>query len=114
VDYPNHGIVTNTEIGTGWTALRCTTTLPRCCYSNQGGGWFLPNGDEVMRDQTLPYYRTRANGALLLNRYPVATTTGIFRCDVPVTGGTESLYMGIYNSTGESYTLIDWLFVRSI
>jgi len=51
VSYPNNTIVTITEIGTGSAALNCTTTLPGCCFSHQGGGWFLPNGDEVMRDE---------------------------------------------------------------
>ena len=104
VSYPNHGVVTITEIGTGSAALNCTTTLPGCCYSFQGGGWFLPNGVEVMRDGSLHYYRTRAQnpGALLLNRNPEGTTTGIFHCVMPVTGGTQSLYVGIYtNTTGE-------------
>jgi len=104
VSYPNHGIVNITEIGTSSAALNCTTTLLQCCYSFQGGGWFLPIGVEVMRDGSLPYYRTRAQnpGALLLNRNPEGTTTGIFRCDIPVTGGTQSLYVGIYtNTTGK-------------
>ena len=98
---PNHGIVDISEIGTGSSALRCTTTLAGCCFSANGGKWVLPNGDEVMRDGSLPYYRTRAQnpGALLLNRNSEGTTTGIFQCDVPVTGGTQSLYVGIYTGT---------------
>jgi len=116
VSYTNNSIVTITEIGTGSAALHCTTTLPRCCFSGQGGGWFLPNGNVLINNANLPYYRKRAQnpGALLLHRNPEGTTTGIFRCDIPVTDGTQSLYVGIYTSTGESYTLIDWLFVRSI
>jgi len=111
VSYPNHGIVNITEIGTGGAALHCTTTIPVCCYSGQGGanGWFLPNGVGVMRDGSLPYYRTRTQnpGALLLNRNPEGTTTGIFRCDIPVNGGTQSLYVGIYtNTSGECSLLI--------
>ena len=114
---PNHGIGTITEIGSGSAALFCTTTLPGCCFSGDGG-WFLPNGVEVMRDGSLPYHRTRASnpGALLLNRNPEGTTTGIFRCDVPVTGGfpggTQSLYVGVYTSTtGESCTLSECLVI---
>ena len=106
VNYTNNSIVTITEIGTGSAALLCTTTLPGCCFSGNGGGWFFPNGDEVMRAESLPYYRTRARnpGALLLNHNPEGTTTGIFRCDIAVTGGTQSLYVGVYTSTtGECY-----------
>jgi len=101
VSYPNHGIVTITEIETDSAALRCTTTLPGCCHSG-ANGWFFPNGDEVMRSESLPYYRTRTStptGALLLNRNSEGTTTGVFHCDVPVTGGTQSLYVGVYTST---------------
>ena len=110
VSYTNNSIVTITEIGTGSAALFCITTLPRCCYSGTGGmnGWFLPNGREVMRDEELPYYRTRAHptGRLLLHRN-TGTTTGIFRCDIPdVSGEVRSLYVGIYTSTtGESLGL---------
>ena len=107
--------MTNTEIGTGSAALLCTTTLLPCCFSAQGNGWFLPNGNEVMRPDSLPYYRTRAQtpGALLLHRNPVATTTGIFRCDIPdASNVVQSLYVGIYTSTtGESCTLSEWLVI---
>ena len=106
VSYPNHGIVNITEIGTGSAALHCNTTVRPCCFSGNGGGWFLPNGNVITNDVSLPYYRTRTSyptGALLLNHNPVATTTGIFRCDAPVTygspGDTQSLYVGIYTST---------------
>jgi len=119
VSYPNHGIVTITEIGTGSAALHCTTTLPGCCFAGNGGGWFFPNGNVVIRDLNLPYYRTRTStptGTLLLHRNPEATTTGIFRCDIPVTGGvlvgTQSLYVGVYTSTtGESCTLSECLVI---
>jgi len=101
VSYPNNSIVNITEIGTGSAALRCTTTLLGCCHSGTNG-WFFPNGDEVMRSESLPYYRTREQnpGALLLHRNSEGTTTGIFRCDVPVTSSTtQSLYVGVYTST---------------
>jgi len=110
VSYSNNSIVMITEVGTGSAALLCTTTLPGCCYSSSGGanGWFFPNGSEVMR-QVSQYYRTRAQnpGALLLNRNPEGTTTGIFRCDIPDAGNVaQSLHVGIYtNTTGESCTL---------
>ena len=109
VNYTNNSIVNITEIGTGSAALNCTTSLPKCCLSGNGGGWFFPNGSEVMRDGSLPYYRTRAypTGTLLLHRNPNGTTTGIFRCDIPDTSSEiRSLYVGIYTSTtGESLGL---------
>ena len=104
----NNSIVTIAEIGTGSAALFCNTTLPECCFSGNGGGWFLPNGNAINNNQSLPYYRTRAQypGAILLHRNPGGTTTGIFCCDIPVAGGNQRLYVGIYTiTTGESCTL---------
>ena len=89
------------EIGTGSAALLCTTTLPGCCFSGHGGGWFYPNGSEVINNVNLPYYRKRAQhpGAVLLHR-STGTTTGIFRCDIPGYNNVlQSLYVGIYTST---------------
>jgi len=109
VSYPNNSVVTVTEIGNDSAALLCTTITHWCCFSRGGNGWFFPNGSEVMRDETLPYYRTRARnpGALLLHRNPEGLTTGIFRCDIPDGNNIlQSLYVGIYtNTTGESCTL---------
>jgi len=108
VSYNNNSIVNIMEIGTGSAALLCTTTLPKCCHSitGRGNGWFFPNGREVMRDEELPYYRTRAypTGKLLLHR-STGTTTGIFR--IPdVSGDIRSLYVGIYTrTTGKSLGL---------
>ena len=109
VNYINNSVVNITEIGTGSAALLCTTTLPGCCYSHHGGGWFLPNGNVLVNNPSLPYYRTRTRNpeALLLHRNPEGTTTGVFRCDIPVAfDELQSLYVGIYTSTtGESCTL---------
>ena len=111
VSYTNNSIVNITEIENGSAALKCTTTLPWCCFSGTGSWWF-PNRREVMRDEELPYYRTRARnpGTLLLHR-STGTTTGIFRCDIPdAMGEIRSLYVGIYNNnTGESCTVSRWL-----
>jgi len=114
VNYTDNSIVNITEIGTGSAALFCNTTQQPCCFSFHGGGWFLPNGNAINNNQSLPYYRTRAQypGAILLHRNPEGTTTGIFRCDAPVTDGNQSLYVGIYtSSTGESCALSGWLFI---
>jgi len=113
VSYTNNSIVNITEIGTGNAALFCTTTLPQCCLSGHGGGWFLPNGTEVMTSEKLQYYRNRTQnpGTLLLHHKPEGNTTGIFRCDIPGADDvTQSLFVGIYTSTtGEYFTLGGWL-----
>ena len=116
VTYPNNSIVTNTDIGTGNAALLCTTTYTPCCTSaNQETQWYFPNGSQVLNNPALPYQRTRGTnpGRVILHRYSEATTTGIFRCDIPDASGViQSLQVGIYDrSTGESSTLSVWLLI---
>jgi len=97
LNYINNSVVTITEIGNDSAALLCTTILSYCCYSGTNW-WFFPNGSEVMRDESLPYYRTRARnpGTILLHRNPEGNTTGIFRCDIPdVSYVLQSLYVDI-------------------
>ena len=120
VQYTNNSVVTITDIGTGSAALICTTTRIGCCLSTDGSHWYFPDGSTVQRTDTT-YYRTRTIsrfrtrtvaglggvGTVSLNRNPVATTTGVFRCDIPDASGVlQSLYVGIYFAyTGESCTL---------
>ena len=110
VQYTNNSVVTIMDIGTGSAALLCTTTRSGCCFSGQGNGWYLPNGTQLSNANTQPYYRTRSQspGAVRLNRNPVATTTGVFHCDIlDGSGDLQSLYVGIYTTlTGESCALM--------
>ena len=103
VSYTNNSVVTITDIGTDSAALICTTTLPGCCSSdNQETQWYLPNGTQLPNDNTQPYYRSRSQspGAVRLHRNPGATTTGVFRCDIPdANGDLQSIYVGIYTAT---------------
>ena len=117
VQYTNNSVVTITDIGTGGAALICTTTRIGCCLSTDGSHWYFPDGSRVQRTSTT-YYRTRTIsdfgvGTLRLNRNPGATTTGVFRCDIPDgSGDLRSLYVGIYNATtGESFTFRRNMFV---
>ena len=112
VQYTNNSVVTITDIGTDSAALLCTTTLPDCCSSAyQETQWYLPNGTQLSNASTQSYYRTRSRspGAVRLNRNPGATTTGVFRCDIPDdSGDLQSIYVGIYTvTTGESCTLTE-------
>ena len=124
VQYTNNSVVNITDIGTGSAALMCTTTYKPCCFSGPSPGthWYFPNGSRVGRFDTLPYYRNRTDngvpsnappGIVLLHRNSGATTTGVFRCDIPDASGTfQSLYVGIYTATtGESCTLKRNMFV---
>ena len=110
----NNSIVAITDIGSGAAALVCTTTYTPCCFSgNREAQWYFPNGSQVPNNPSLPYQRTRGTnpGRVFLHRNSEDTTTGIFRCDIPVASdATQSLYVGIYTSTtGESCTLSEWL-----
>ena len=121
MQYTNNSVVNITDIGTGSSALICTTTLRGCCYSGPPPGthWYFPNGSRIINTNTLPYYRSRTDGqrfpvgsspggTVLLHRNPEGTTTGIFRCEIlDVTGAFQSIYVGIYTATtGESCVLI--------
>ena len=115
VQYTNNSVVTITDIGTDSAALLCTTTYKPCCFSRPlpGNHWYFPNGSQVERFSTLPYYRSRIDaqlsppGAVLLHRNPGAITTGVFHCEIrDATGIFQSIYVGIYTTTtGESCTL---------
>ena len=113
VQYTNNSVVTITDIGTDGAALICTTTHQGCCLSNDRSHWYFPNGSQVQRSESLPYYRTRTyyrndgSATVRLHRNPEATTTGIFHCDILDTSGElQSIYVGIYTTTtGESCTL---------
>ena len=115
VQYTSNSVVTITDIGTDSAALHCTTTYLPCCFSGPPPGthWYFPNGSQVERFSTLPYYRSRIDaqlsppGAVLLHRNPGATTTGVFHCEIrDATGIFQSIYVGIYTTTtGESCTL---------
>ena len=117
VNYTNNSVVNITDIGTGSSALLCTTTLPGCCFStNQETQWYFPNGTQLLNANTQPYYRTRSRspGAVRLNRNPGATTTGVFRCEILDANRTfQSLYVGIYSAyTGEFFALKSNMFIE--
>ena len=118
VQYTNNSVVTITDIGTDSAALICTTINSSCCSSaNSETQWYFPNGSQVLSNPNMTFSRTRSTspGAVRLNRNPGATTTGVFRCDIPdASGDLQSLYVGIYFAyriywylpyAGESYTL---------
>ena len=125
VQYTNNSVVSITDIGTGSAALHCTTTYLPCCFSGPPPGthWYFPNGSQVDRFNTTPYYRSRIDGnplyiprrpgTVLLHRNPGGTTTGIFRCETQVGNITfQSIYVGIYDATtGEFCTLKSNMFV---
>ena len=108
--------MTLTDVGTGTSSLHCVTDSLYCCRrtNSSSGYWYYPNGTQIpnLAIQSAnpsgisdsPYYVTRDFGQVLLQRNHDGTTTGIFRCDIPVaTGATQTFYVGIYRTnTGES------------
>ena len=107
VRYTNNSVFTIMNIGTGSAALRCTTTNSDCCSSgNPTSQWYFPNGTQVpnrgMSPPSMTFSRTRSTspGTVLLHRNSEATTTGIFRCDIPdASGDLQSVYVGIFTAT---------------
>ena len=120
VQYTNNSVVTITDIGTGSQALLCTTTNSGCCSSgNPTTQWYFPNGSQVqnlgLSPPSMTFSRTRSTspGTVLLHRNSEATTTGVFRCDIPdVSGDLQNIYVGIYTATtGESCTFCTTFFL---
>ena len=114
MQYTNNSVVTITDIGTGSAALLCITANSGCCSSaNPTTQWYFPNGTQVPNlgssQPSMTFSRTRSTfpAAVRLNHNPVATTTGVFRCDIlDASGDLQSLYVGVYTATtGESCTL---------
>ena len=81
--------------------------------ANKETQWYLPNGAQVQNlgspQPSMTYSRTRSQSpaAVCLNHNPVATTTGVFHCDIlDASGDLQSIYVGIYTATtGEPCTL---------
>ena len=90
-------------ISTGTNSLLCITTTEACCQSThtgtgtRAGQWYFPDETEVPFDSLSPYYVTRGASIVRLNRASFVTTpSGLYRCEVPVTDDTDSVYIGLY------------------
>ena len=101
--YSSHSILDPAMISTGTNSLLCITTTEACCQSTHtgtgtgAGQWYFPDGTEVPFGSLNPHYITRGASVVRLNRASFATTpSGLYRCEVPVTDGTESVYIGLY------------------
>ena len=101
--YGNNSILTITDIGEDvHSALLCITNNVNCCESNRGvGGWYLPNGTFIDRnDQTLNFYQNRGSSVLRLFQRSGATSQlqhGIFHCQIPdASGALLHIYIGLF------------------
>ncbi len=92
------------NISTGiFNSLSCVTPIEACCQSThtgtgmEAGLWYFPDASEIPFGSLNLHYITRGASVVRLNRASLAvTTTGMYRCEVPVMGGTESVYVGLY------------------
>ena len=101
--YSSHSVLDPATISIGTNSLLCITTTEACCQTTHtgtgmgAGQWYFPDGTEVPFSSLNPYYMTRGASVVRLNRAFSATTpSGLYRCEVPVTDGTESVYIGLY------------------
>ena len=116
---PNHGYVVISDIGsTDDTALICHTNHPatqNMGYTNSGGEWVAPNGNDVNPGGTaVPGFR-RNRGPMIVRLLRTTATDppseGIYHCLVEDDTVTEqTVYVGLYNSGGiiktNTFTLI--------
>jgi len=108
VGYSNNSIVTITDIGTGSSALICTTSYRNCCFPRSPETqWYFPNGSQIPNNPNLPFRRNRGTspGRMILSHNSEGTTTGIFHCDIlDANNVLQSIYVGIYTgTTGKFY-----------
>ncbi len=101
--YSSHSILDPSTISIDTSSLFCITTTVACCQSTHtgtgmgAGQLYFPNGTEVLVGPSNPLYMTRGASIVRLNRASSATTpSGLYRCEVPVTDSTESVYIGLY------------------
>ncbi len=96
--YSSHGVLDPSTISTGsFNSLLCVTNTMACCQDNEGQ-WFFPDGTELISTNAFdPHYISRGLSVVGLNRGALATTpAGVYRCEVPASSGTESVYIGLY------------------
>ena len=95
----------------GGEGVQCHTDLTTCCSSDQGmdcGDWYAPDSEDRLPlgsegDSADAIYECRGNQSVtLLQRYTaVSQPTGIYRCDIAVSGsGRGTVYIGLYETGG--------------
>ena len=107
--YLNNSIVALNDIGKGNNALLCVTDKLDCCKPLNGplqGEFYYTDGSAVGYSQVNSLYRNRGPQVVRLNRRngSVPALTGIYRCEIPDSNGTnQSIYInltGLKMSTG--------------
>ena len=100
----NDSYVNIGEVGVGHAALLCHTDQSGCCFSNQKGHWYFPNGTTVESltnninagRHTNIFIRNRGTGVVRLNRFQSPLERGRFYCVVPdAKNMDQTLYVNI-------------------
>ena len=102
--FQNNSIVILDDIGeSNENALLCRTNLTACCKLPSIGNWFFPNGSRVPSDDSsnTAFYRTRGEMVIRL-KHRGGGEEGIYSCEIPDSVNvTQTIYIGVYTSTGE-------------
>ena len=101
--YLNNSVVAINDIGEGDNALLCMTDKPDCCSPLNGtiaqGEYYFPNNSSVPNghNKNNSLYRNRGPQVVRLNRRNnVLSPTGVYRCEIPDSSGTNrSIYINI-------------------
>ena len=104
----NHSYVNLSLVGTSVNnRVSCHTNSDRCCSSAQGpdrGDWFFPNGTRLNFSYNGgDMYQTRgAQRVSLLRRNNGNIISGIYHCNIAISGGSDGIiYIGLYDGRGK-------------
>ena len=108
----NHSYVNLSLVGDpdrdGVEGIHCHTNLSTCCSEAQGGhrgDWYFPTGSRVPFSGDGDIFQVRRERVVFLRRRNNANMqTGVYRCDVPTSGGSQmrlAVYVGVYTTGGK-------------
>ena len=115
----DHDYVDISQVGNmmnGSDSVQCRTDLSTCCSDDQGshrGDWYFPNGTRLpIPGGRPPIVEFRQAQRVDLRHNSGTEPTGIYRCDIATdavhdNGMRETIYVGLYTSTG-GITILSW------
>ena len=104
----------------GGAGVQCHTDLTTCCSSDKGmdrGDWYAPDSEDRLplkseEDSAHAIYECRGNQSVTLLQRSTAKNqpTGIYRCDIAVSGsGRGTVFIGLYETVGMYITIFSCL-----
>ena len=107
---PNHSYVDLNTVGNNeMNSVQCHTNLTTCCNRFNGphrGDWYFPNKHRVRFSSQGVVYEVRTNQRVDLRYLKAGGSSGIYRCDIDITAGRKTVYVGLYSKGGMFYKLI--------